>query len=351
MMDSVARSFERSVAEARQLARLALDRFGEARCPDAASNLAFTTLVAIVPLLAIAFAIVSAFPVFQTVTDQLQAFVASTLLPEAAERVLSVYLTGFAANAAQVSLVGLAVLVITALVLVLTIEGAFEDIWRSGSRSRRSSRGSRSSRRPGGRVQRLAVYCMLVTVGPILIGTGLWLTSVVVSWSMGWFPRLDDAVLLALRLLPFLLTIAAFALLYLALPSVPVRFGDALTGGLVAGVLFEFSKRAFALYVTHIGGFQAIYGAFATLPIFLMWIYLSWLVVLAGAVLVAVMPEVRALHNAGLDAGAAPAGPVDRSADRTPDRTPDRSPDDGADRSSEEAHSSAGQRGRTDAGD
>jgi len=146
-----------------------------------------------------------------------------------------------------------------------------------------------------------------------------------------------------------------------------VRFADALTGGLVAGVLFEFTKRAFALYVTHIGGFQAIYGAFATLPIFLMWIYLSWLVVLAGAVLVAVMPEVRALQNARLDAGAAPAGRADRSADRSAERSAersagrssdrsagrssDRSPDDGADRTSGEAPGTARQRDRAAAGD
>jgi len=130
-----------------------------------------------------------------------------------------------------------------------------------------------------------------------------------------------------------------------------VRFADALTGGLVAGVLFEFTKRAFALYVTHIGGFQAIYGAFATLPIFLMWIYLSWLVVLAGAVLVAVMPEVRALQNARLDAGAAPAGRADRSAERSAGRSSDRSPDDGADRTSGEAPGTARQRDRAAAGD
>jgi membrane protein len=282
---SIAGSLSRSLSDSWQAFLLVLSRFREARCADAASNLAFTTLIAIVPLLAIGFAIVSVFPVFSQLTDEVQAFAASTLLPQAADRLISVYLGEFAANAARVSLIGLAVLVVTALVLVLSIESAFDDIWRTGNRGRR--------------MPRLAVYSMLVTVGPLLIGAGLWLTSLLVSWSMGWFPYLDDFMVLGLRLAPFALTIAAFALLYYALPNQPVRFADAVIGGLVAGVLFEITKRGFGLYVTHIGSYQVIYGAFATVPIFLVWIYLSWLVVLIGAVLVAVMPQVRALGERG----------------------------------------------------
>ena len=171
-------------------------------------------------------------------------------------------------------------MVVTAVVLVLTMEGAFDDIWRTGNVGRRAPR--------------LAVYGMLVTVGPLLIGAGLSLTSLLVSWSMGWFSYLDEFVLTGLRLVPFVLTIVAFGLLYHALPNQPVRVGDAAIGGLFAGVLFEVTKRAFGLYVTHIGGYHAIYGAFATVPIFLMWIYVSWLVLLMGAVLVAVIPAARA---------------------------------------------------------
>lgn len=270
----------RPLASSWQHVLFATARFREARCVDSASNLAFTTLIAIVPLLAIGFAIVSVFPVFGGFTEQLRTFATSTLLPEAADRVLSVYLSEFAANAAQVSVIGLTVLVVTAMVLVLTIESAFDDIWRTGNVGRRAPR--------------LAVYGMLVTVGPLLIGAGLWLTSLLVSWSMGWFSYLDEFVLTALRLVPFALTIVALGLLYHALPNQPVRPADAALGGLVAGVLFELTKRIFGLYVTHIGGYHAIYGAFATVPIFLIWVYLSWLVVLIGAVLVAVIPTVRA---------------------------------------------------------
>jgi len=283
-----------------QTLRLAFARFREARCVDQASNLAFTTLIAIVPLIAIGFAVVSAFPVFDDVTDQLQSFAASTLLPQAADRLLNVYLSEFAANAARVSLIGLAVLLVTALVLVLTIEGAFHDIWRSGSRGRR--------------VPRILVYIMLITIGPLLIGAGLWLTSLLLSWSMGWFRYFDDVMLLVLRFAPFGLTSAALALLYYALPNQPVRMVDAALGGLVGGVLFEFTKWSFGLYVTHIATYQVIYGAFATLPIFLMWVYLSWLVVLIGAVLVAVIPQVRAARNpmpVGVDVNAAPGAGAD----------------------------------------
>ena len=286
-----------AIAGSWQVLLLATARFREARCVDSASNLAFTTLVAIVPLLAIGFAIVSAFPVFGEITDQLRAFATRTLLPEAADRVVSVYLSEFAANAAKVSAIGLVVLVVTAVVLVLTMEGAFDDIWRTGNVGRRAPR--------------LAVYGMLVTVGPLLIGAGLSLTSLLVSWSMGWFSYLDEFVLTGLRLVPFVLTIVAFGLLYHALPNQPVRVGDAAIGGLVAGVLFEVTKRAFGLYVTYIGGYHAIYGAFATVPIFLMWIYLSWLVLLMGAVLVAVIPAARAGRaQAGRDTAA--GQPVDQ---------------------------------------
>lgn len=292
-------SLGRALADSWQVLLLAAARFREARCVDSASNLAFTTLIAIVPLLAIGFAIVSAFPVFGEITDQLRAFATSTLLPEAADRVLSVYLSEFAANAAKVSVIGLVVLVVTAMVLVLTIESAFDDIWRTGNVGRRAPR--------------LAVYGMLVTVGPLLIGAGLWLTSLLVSWSMGWFSYLDEFVLTALRLVPFALTIVAFGLLYHALPNQPVRAGDAAIGGVVAGVLFEVTKRAFGLYVTHIGGYQAIYGAFATVPIFLMWVYLSWLVLLMGAALVAVIPAVRespSAEGAGVPVAARHASPA-----------------------------------------
>jgi membrane protein len=299
--------FGRSLRDGWQAVQLATSRFREARCADAASNLAFTTLVAIVPLLAIGFAIVSAFPVFGEVTEQVRMFASSTLLPEAADRVVGVYLSEFAANAAQVSAIGLVVLVVTALVLVLTIESAFDDIWRTGNLGRRAPR--------------LAVYSMLVTVGPLLIGAGLWLTSLLVSWSMGWFAYLDEVVLTALRLVPFVLTILAFGLLYHSLPNQRVRAGDAAIGGLVAGVLFELTKRAFGLYVTHIGGYHAIYGAFATVPIFLMWVYLSWLVVLMGAALVAVIPAVRA-GDGIVPPAPAGTGPVSADAPPTTGRPP-----------------------------
>jgi membrane protein len=265
--------------------RLMASRFRQARCLDSASNLAFTTLIAIVPLLAIGFAIVSVFPVFGEFSERVRMLATSTLLPEAAERVVGVYLGEFAARAAEVSAIGLLVLLVTVLVLVLTIERAFDDIWRSGSTRRRAPR--------------LAVYGMLLSLGPPLIGAGLWLTSLLLSWSMGWFVYLDAFMLTLLRMVPFMLTLAAFGLLYYALPQPPVRVADAALGGLIASVLFEITKHAFGLYVTHVAAYQVIYGAFATVPIFLVWVYLSWVVLLIGAVLVAVLPAARARAAAG----------------------------------------------------
>lgn len=261
------------------LLRLTARRFIEERCLQVAASLTFTTLLALVPLLAVALTLIAAFPAFRDLNAHLQAFVVDNLMPESAEAISS-YVQQFARNAGRLTALGLAVLVVTGAMTLMTIENEFNQIWRV-TRHRRT-------------LQRLLVYWTLVTVGPVLVGASLSLTSWLVSLSLGLVDELPAMGIVLLRLVPFVLTVLAFALLYVAMPNRRIRRADAALGGLVAGAAFEVMKRGFGLYVAHFPTYERVYGAFATVPIFLLWIYLSWVVVLCGAVLVAVLPQWRA---------------------------------------------------------
>ncbi|MBX9810807.1 MAG: YihY family inner membrane protein [Burkholderiales bacterium] len=143
-------------------------------------------------------------------------------------------------------------------------------------------------------LQRVLIYWTLLTVGPVLVGASLSLTSWLVSLSLGLVSDIPGAGVVLLKTVPIILTALALALLYLAMPNRRVAFRDALLGGLLAGFVFEAMKRGFAFYITQFPSYKLVYGAFASVPIFLLWIYLSWLVVLSGAVVVATLPEWRA---------------------------------------------------------
>ena len=261
------------------LLRLVARRFIEERCLQVASSLTFTTLLALVPLLAVALTLIAAFPAFRDLNAHLQAFVVENLMPESAEA-LSSYVQQFARNAGRLTALGLAILIVTGALTLMTIENEFNQIWRV-SRHRRT-------------LQRLLVYWTLVTVGPVLVWASLSLTSWLVSLSLGLVDDLPAMGIVLLRLVPFVLTVLAFALLYVAMPNRRVRRADAALGGLVAGAAFEVMKRGFGLYVAYFPTYERVYGAFATVPIFLLWVYLSWVIVLGGAVLVAVLPQWRA---------------------------------------------------------
>ena len=146
----------------------------------------------------------------------------------------------------------------------------------------------------------------MVTVGPLLIGVSVSLTSWLISFSMGFTQELPELGVVLLKVVPLFLTVAAFALLYLAVPNRAVALKDALTGGVVAGLVFEAMKRGFAIYIATFPTYKMVYGTFAVIPIFLLWIYLSWLVALFGAVVTAVLPDWRSGAPA---AGRAPGQP------------------------------------------
>ncbi len=276
-------------APALQLLRLIAQRFVDDRCVQVAGDLTFTTLLALVPLLTIALTLVSAFPVFEEWSTAFKVFLLTTLVPEVGGKVITVYMQQFADNAAKLTAVGLVFLGVTALMLMVSIERVFNIIWRA--------------RRPRSVMQRLVVYWTIITIGPILIGASISLTSWLVAQSIGSVGAGEDARNMLLRIVPVILNGTAFALLYLTIPNRRVRVKDAIIGGMTAALAFEAMKRGFALYVQLFPTYSLIYGTFATIPVFLLWIYLSWLVVLLGAVVVAVLPRWR-LGIARADVGA-----------------------------------------------
>lgn len=261
--------------------RRVAQRFHEDRCTRVAGALSFTSFLALVPFTAVAFAILSVFPVFQSWVAAINRFIYVNFVPASGE-VVQQYLGEFAARAGGLTAFGLLFLVVASILLFATIEDAFNDIWRVAGR-----------RRP---MQRFVTYWAILTIGPILIGAGVSLTAYVAGMSVivknGWF---SDTVLLVI---PFLFELIAFILLYTIVPNVNVKRRHALIGATVATLLFEMAKRGFVFFVDNFASYHLVYGAVAALPVFLTWVYLSWLVTLLGAVVVASLPRWRDALNA-----------------------------------------------------
>ena len=252
-------------------------RFHQDRCLDLASSLAFISVLALVPLTTIALTLISAFPVSASLVGHINEFVADHMLPEEFGKLIIGYVEQFISNAAKLTVVGIAFLAGTAITLMYTIERTFNSIWRV-----------RKARHSG---RRIVMYVFVLTIGPVLIGLSLSITSYVVSVSLGLTAGVPGASAAILWIAPLLLTVAAFALLYFAVPGAAVEPIHALVGGMVAGVLFELTKRGFAFYVSQVPTYAMVYGAFATVPLFLLWIYLSWVVTVLGAIVTALLPD------------------------------------------------------------
>jgi membrane protein len=265
-------------------ARAVARRFDDDHCMQIASSLTFTTLLSLVPLATVALTLISAFPVFREMNEAFEAFVMDNLMPDSAEAIGN-YTEQFRANAAKLTTVGLVFLTATAVMLMVTIERAFNQIWRVT--------------RPRPVLQRAIIYWTLLTIGPVLVGASLSLTSWLISLSLGLVSDIPGAGVVLLKTVPVLLTSGALALLYLTMPNRRIALRDALVGGVLAGLVFEATKRGFAWYVSQFPSYKLVYGAFASVPVFLLWIYVSWLIMVFGAVVVAVLPEWRARSGEG----------------------------------------------------
>jgi membrane protein len=254
-------------------------RLWEDRLTQAAGALTYTTLLSLVPLLTIALALSTAFPVFDTLVTNLQNYILDNFLPDTGNvDALTEHIAQFTARTGQLTAIGLCVLGVIAVIMMLTVDETINRIFRV---ERRRSL-----------LQRVLVYWAVLTLGPVLIGAGVSMTSALVVGSFGLI-NLDWVGEAVLGWLPFVSTWLALTLLYILVPNRAIPVANAMVGGLLAGIAFELAKRGFAVFISHFPAYTLIYGTFATLLIFLIWLYVSWLVVLAGATLTAMLTEFR----------------------------------------------------------
>jgi len=262
-----------------ETARTLRQRFREDRLGITASSLTFTTLIALVPLLTVMLALFSAFPMFAKFQGALQQYFLQSLVPDGIAKPVLGTLTQFAAKANRLGGAGLVFLLVTALALMLTIDRTLNAIWRV--------------RKPRPIAQRVLVYWAALTLGPLVLGGSLSLSSYALTASRGVVDALPGGLAWALQLLEFALLMFAASALFRYVPNTDVRWRHALAGGLFVAVGLEVAKRALGWYVSAVPGISMIYGAFATLPILLLWIYLSWLIMLFGAVVAAYAPSLQ----------------------------------------------------------
>ena len=255
--------------------RFVLRRWSEDRCPQIAGSLTYTTLLALVPTFAIAVAVLSSAPFFEQIMVQIKIFLLLNLVPEIAGRIITVYMEQFAHNAARLTTVGVAALFVMAIALMFTIDRSLNAIWRGG-RSRPFW------------VSTLG-YATLLVAAPVLIGISMSLTTYLVTLSLRMASVPPEAGSLLIRAVPASVSALAFFLVYRIVPHRPVPWRHALVGGVVAAILFEAAKELFAAYIRHAPTYNLVYGTFALVPIFLIWVYISWLVVLFGAELTAAL--------------------------------------------------------------
>ncbi|PCC99919.1 YihY family inner membrane protein [Halopseudomonas pelagia] len=248
-------------------------RFGEDNCAKNAAALTYTTLFAVVPVMTVTYAMLAAIPAFSQVGMQIEDFIFNNFVPATGDT-LREYLRDFSDQARQLTGVGIALLIITAFMMLVNIERAFNAIWRIRQRRRG--------------ISSFLLYWAVLSLGPLLLGAGFVVSTYLASLNfLSGDAAIGSAYRWALGWVPILLSVVAFTLVFVAVPNTRVPFRHGLVGGVLVALLFEGAKASFALYVALFPGYQLIYGAFAAFPLFLIWVYISWLIILFGAELVA----------------------------------------------------------------
>ncbi|MEP7155067.1 MAG: YihY family inner membrane protein [Betaproteobacteria bacterium] len=258
-------------------------RFVEDRCLMIAGSLTYTSLLALVPLFTVTLVLTSHIPLIRDLIAQVKVFALKALVPDVGGRLVTMYVEQFTQNAARLTIIGLLIILGTSVALIFTIDNAFNVIWRT--------------RRKRTWWKRLSAYLAVLALGPLLIGISLTITSYLLHLTRQFdkfLPFLDD---LLLHLAPFVLTTLALAIAYRVMPArhVPVR--HALIGAIFSGLLFEIVKQLFVVYIVRVPTYSLVYGAFASVPIFLVWMFCCWMVVLVGAEIAATLSYFR---HAGL---------------------------------------------------
>jgi membrane protein len=258
--------------------RFLFQRFLAGKAMQSAAALTYTTLFAVVPMMTVTFAMLSAIPAFQGMGEQIQSFVFHNFVPSSGETVQE-YLKGFIQQARKLTWFGVLFLAVTAFAMLVNIEKAFNAIWHV--------------RQPRRGVSSFLLYWAILSLGPLLLGVGFAVSTYVASLSLVSGPHAVVGAQTLLRFMPIVSSVAAFTLLYATVPNTRVPVPHALAGGLFAAVLFEIAKLLFSRFVGFFPGYWIIYGAFAAVPLFLLWVFVSWLIVLFGAELVCNLSSTR----------------------------------------------------------
>lgn len=233
-----------------------------------AGYLSYVTLMSLVPLIVVMLSVMTAFPIFTDIKEIIENFVYQNFMPAAGD-VVKEHITGFVTNASEMSAIAISFLFLFALLLISAIDTSLNKIWRVTTKRRI--------------VTAFSMYWMVLTLGPVLMGSSIAATSYIVSLiSIGNYD-VFGLTNIALRALPIFASIGAFLILYMVVPNKVVPLKHALFGATLAALLFEVAKKGFAFYITQLPSYEAIYGALAGIPILFLWVYLSWLVVLFGA--------------------------------------------------------------------
>ena len=244
-----------------------------------AASLAFTTTLSMVPMVTIATMLIGYLPRVIQVKNAFKSWLLDTYMPGGINQQVFVYLDQFSSQAKGLTFVGLAGLIITTIMTLAVIEGAFNQIFKV------------NKSRP--LYKKIAIYSAATILGPILLGIGIYLSGVLFSASEGWISAVSFGFQLVATIAPIFLAIMVYAVVYKVLPYAKILWRDALTGALVAALAFEMMKFGFAIFLSHTAFYKTVYGAFAIFPLGLMWIYMTWWITLTGAVLVANLPDIR----------------------------------------------------------
>lgn len=251
-----------------------------------AGYLSYVTLMSLVPLMVVMLSVMTAFPIFSDIREMIENFVYQNFVPASGD-VVREHITGFVSNASKMSAVAITALFVFAMLLISAIDKCLNKLWRVNEKRRVMTS--------------FSMYWMVLTLGPVLVGSSLVMTSYIVSLvSFGDYDLLGITNIFV-RALPLFASIAAFFILYMVVPNkiIPMKF--ALAGATLAAILFEIAKKSFAIYVTQLPSYQAIYGALSSIPILFLWVYLSWLVVLIGALFTVSLEDFEVKRKAGVN--------------------------------------------------
>jgi len=259
----------RRITRITRFVRRVVREFSDDRCPQIAAALSYTSVLSIVPLLTVVFTTLALVPKFRPWRTAIEDFIFANFVPASGD-LLERYITEFIAKAASLQTIGFAFLAVSVIAMMATIERTLNEIWHVAQ--------YRSW------LRRSVLYAMVLALVPCALTFGLVLTSYLASLPLLRTTfHIHSLVSPVVRLVPFISSMLAFAASYKFIPNRPVRWAHALLGSVVAALIFEAAKHLFALYLLRFPAQQAIYGAFAVIPIFLLWIYVSWLIVLFGA--------------------------------------------------------------------